>query len=154
MKKKLIMLVMIITMLFSVAVGYTASAAEGARGLGNCTVRPDDYDFTNKFIEMSNKNAKGCRFDVDKKEAKELSKNLKDVEKMVDKANKQILKLVREAQKSENPDIDELVEITNSIAFGVIEKAASMGVAVICEYEAFEIAGQTVYIDPLRIINR
>lgn len=80
--------------------------------------------------------------------------NEKKVEMMVEATNKTILLLVKIAQLTPKNDVDTLVQATNELAFKTIQKAAELGVSVVCEYEAYEVDGQIVYIDPLRIINR
>jgi hypothetical protein len=78
----------------------------------------------------------------------------KAAEKIVETANKVIVKLVEVAQSQQDPDIDKLVALTNLISKNAINAAANLGVEVVCEYVAYEINGQIVLIDPLRIIYR
>ena len=80
--------------------------------------------------------------------------NEKKAEILVAATNRMILLLVKIAQFTPKNDVDALVQATNELAFRTIEKAAELGVIVVCEYVAFEVDGQIVYIDPLRIINR
>ncbi len=58
-----------------------------------------------------------------------------------------------DAYKLINKIIDELVKDTNKLADKMIEEAAKVGIQVVCEYVEVEIGGQTVLIDPLRVIG-
>ncbi|MFA7636302.1 MAG: hypothetical protein WCX81_00910 [Monoglobales bacterium] len=81
-------------------------------------------------------------------------KDYAKAEKTVEKANEKILKMVEKEMDAKKLDLDKLVEKTNDEAFKAIEKCAKMGIEVICEYKVFEIQGNIVYIDPLRVVRR
>lgn len=74
-----------------------------------------------------------------------VEKAINEVEK-VDASNNKVDKLI-------NKIIDELVKDTNKLADKMIKEAAKVGIQVVCEYVEVEIGGQTVLIDPLRIIG-
>ena len=83
-------------------------------------------------------------------------------EKEVDYANKtltgdelqfEIDALLIERNANINAIIQELIDVTNAVAFEMFQSAAEQGVTVICELVPVEIGGQTVMIDPIRIIG-
>lgn len=76
------------------------------------------------------------------------------VQRMVEKTNNRIQKLVDRAIADENADLDKLVKKTNALALRTIRVAEILGIEVVCEYKAYEIHGVTVYIDPLIVIKR
>ncbi|QVK19918.1 hypothetical protein KHQ82_06165 [Mycoplasmatota bacterium] len=84
----------------------------------------------------------------DYKEAKEISKE----------ANLEIKNLVIEAKElaEEYPEytediIQNLVVVTNEIAYSAIEAIKELGFVAVCEYKTYIIGGQEVEIDPLRV---
>lgn len=84
-------------------------------------------------------------------------KNCSDVqfaqlERMVDKANKQIAQAVKRAQNTPFDDVAELLAFVDGIVAEVMSFADSIGAIVTCEYTTYIIDGQTVLIDPLRVI--
>ena len=84
------------------------------------------------------------------------SKELKDYEKLVavvESANNKIEKCVLTAIRSEKDDVDKLLAKVDKIVAYIMRKAEAAGYEVICEYTAYEIDGQTVLIDPLRVVN-
>lgn len=76
------------------------------------------------------------------------------VQRMVDETNAKIEALVYKAMLEKKPNIDKLVAQTNALAALTIKVAASLGIEVNCEYQAYVINGVTVYIDPLIVIKR
>ncbi|MDD4164412.1 MAG: hypothetical protein PHD66_04205 [Eubacteriales bacterium] len=76
------------------------------------------------------------------------------VQKLVDSTNMRIENLVQRAMNEQNPDIDKLVAKTEALAAITINISAKLGIEVVCEYKAYEINGQIVYIDPLIVIKR
>lgn len=72
--------------------------------------------------------------------------------KMVDKANDKILKAVQKAQETPYDDINELLATVDAIVANVMSYANSIGALVVCEYTSYQIDGQNVLVDPLRII--
>ena len=79
--------------------------------------------------------------------------NEKAVKTAVKEANKEIKKAVKAAQKSEEDDVDELLAKVDEIANATFEYADSLGVEVECSYTYYEVDGQNVAIDPLKVIN-
>jgi hypothetical protein len=77
---------------------------------------------------------------------------LKKLEKMVDKANREIEKAVTKAQRTPEDDVAELLAKIDAIVADLTIYAASVGYAVACEYTEYYIDGQYVLIDPLRVI--
>ena len=73
--------------------------------------------------------------------------------RMVDKANEKILKAVQKAQATPYDDVDELLATVEAIVAGVMDYANSIGGVVVCEYTTYYIDGQSVLIDPLRVIR-
>lgn len=49
--------------------------------------------------------------------------------------------------------IDDLVEETNELSAKTIEKAAELGITVICTWQYVEIGGVGVWIDPLHVVG-
>ncbi len=80
-------------------------------------------------------------------------KELKNLQKMVDKANREIEKLVRTAQKTPYDDIAWLQSEVAKVTAPVFAYAASIGAQVECTYTTYFIDGQYVDVDPLRVIN-
>ena len=62
-------------------------------------------------------------------------------------------KCVLTAIRSEKDDVDKLLAKVDKIVAYIMRKAETAGYEVICEYTAYEIDGQTVLIDPLRVVN-
>lgn len=133
--KKLLVMLLALVMVFSCSVTTFAKADDPGNFVEKANSQVEAYIQTVTVDDVSEK-------DYDK------------AEKMVAKANEQILKMVDKAMSAKNLKIDKLVEKTNDIAFKVIEKAAKMGIVVECEYVAYEIQGYIVYIDPLRVVRR
>ena len=82
----------------------------------------------------------------------ETATQLKKLEKMVDKANDEIARAVAKAQRTPENDVAELLANIDQIVAEVSAYAASIGYGLTCDYETYEIDGQIVLIDPLRII--
>ncbi len=74
------------------------------------------------------------------------------LEKMVDKANADIVKAVEKAQRTPYDDVDELLATVDEIVAKVMDYANSIGGLVVCEYTTYFVDGQYVLVDPLRII--
>jgi hypothetical protein len=84
------------------------------------------------------------------------SDDLKEYDKLVaivDAANLKIEKCVETAIRSEKDDVEKLLEKVDNIVAYVMNKADAAGYEVECIYEPYEIDGQTVLIDPLRVVN-
>ena len=77
----------------------------------------------------------------------------KVLERMVDQANKQIAREVKIAQRTPWNDVPQLLASVDTIVAGVKAYANSIGAVVVCEYTSYYIDGQTVMVDPLRIIR-
>lgn len=72
---------------------------------------------------------------------------------MVDAANLQVLALVKVAQATPYDDVDWLVASTDAVVAPVFAYAKLIGAEVECVYIEYEVDGQTVLIDPLKVIN-
>ena len=72
---------------------------------------------------------------------------------MVDAANLAIEVAVRLAQLTPYNDIAQLQVAVACITAPVFLYAEKIGAEVVCEYTAYKIDGQTVLIDPLRVVN-
>ena len=80
------------------------------------------------------------------------SSDFAKLERMVEKANKQIAQAVKKAQNTPFDDVAELLAYVDSVVAEVMSYANSVGATVVCEYTAYVVDGQTVMIDPLRVI--
>lgn len=110
------------------------------------------------LAEKANKPGKGIHHEQkikpeQKHQDKQQEKELKKLQQMVDKANRDIEKAVRHAQKTPHNDIDELQRKVARITAPVFAYAASIGAQVECTYTTYFIDGQYVDVDPLRVIN-
>lgn len=75
------------------------------------------------------------------------------LDRMVNQANKQIERAVKIAQFTPWNDVPQLMATVDTIIAGVMAYARTIGAVVVCEYTTYYIDGQTVLIDPLRIIR-
>ena len=71
---------------------------------------------------------------------------------MVERTNRQIELAVKVAQITPWNDVPQLLEFVSSSVADVMAYANSIGAIVVCEYTTYYIDGQSVLIDPLRII--
>lgn len=90
---------------------------------------------------------------ITEKVDKQADKQLKKLQQMVDKANRDIEKAVRTAQRTPHDDIDWLQAKVAAITGPVFAYAESIGAVVECSYTTYYIDGQYVDVDPLRVIN-
>ena len=74
------------------------------------------------------------------------------LERMVEKANKQIAQAVKKAQNTPFDDVAQMQAYVDGVVANVLSYANSIGASVVCEYTAYVVDGQTVMIDPLRVI--
>lgn len=145
--KKFSALSITLVLIISMVSGFSVVAANDNNGANSFAVRV--------FVDKANNEVRASRANNNSLGNPIAAANKALVaEKLVVNANEKILSMVEKAMKSKNPDLDKLVRDTNAIAFRTIEAAAKFGVIVVCEYQAFEINGQTVLIDPLKIISR
>lgn len=72
---------------------------------------------------------------------------------MVDKANEKIESYVEHAQETEKNDIDWLQKKVDNVVEPVMKYAEKIGATVECEMTEYKIDGQTVLVDPLKVIN-
>lgn len=81
---------------------------------------------------------------------------------IVNQANQRIEQIVRQsckmAEKADSPAevrciIASMLLRTSAVSKTAQAAAALFGVKTICEYEAVEIGGQTIYVDPLRVVR-
>ena len=110
---------------------------------------------TRIFVDKANNQIKGCQGNYSYSGGERAdARNRLAAQRLVDSANDRIMDMVERTMNSQNPDLDKLVRNTNAIALRTIDTVAKLGVTVVCEYQAFEINGQIVLIDPLKIISR
>lgn len=72
---------------------------------------------------------------------------------MVESANIAIEIAVRVAQLTPYNDVALLLYTVDCIADNVMDYAEEIGAEVVCEYTEYVVDGQTVLVDPLRVIN-
>ena len=72
---------------------------------------------------------------------------------MVDQANRQIDLLVRKAQRTPYNDVPQLLWQVDLIVKNTFAYADSIGAVLECEYVEYWIDGQSVLIDPIRIVR-
>jgi len=77
----------------------------------------------------------------------------KALERMVAQTNRQIALAVKIAQLTPWNDVAQLQATVDKLVAGVMAYANSIGAVVVCEYTSYYIDGQTVLIDPLRVIR-
>ena len=76
----------------------------------------------------------------------------KRLELMVERTNRQIELAVKFAQITPWNDVPKLLAFVDSSVAEVMAYAKSIGAVVVCEYTTYYIDGQSVLIDPLRVI--
>lgn len=81
------------------------------------------------------------------------SKNLAKAEKIVAQANRKIDLWVAHAQHTAKNDVPQLLVKIDRLVEQTRRQVNQLGFDLQCEYVAYEIDGQTVLIDPLRVIN-
>lgn len=104
---------------------------------------------TNELINKQVQNAiVECNQQIDTYQSK-----LEELDKSQDAAvNQQDIKALKDAlDQNINAIIDNLVTMTNREAQNMIDRAAKAGVTVECKLVKYEIGGQQVWIDPLRV---
>lgn len=72
---------------------------------------------------------------------------------MVAIANATIESLVKIAQLTPYDDVAWLLSMVDAIVNPIFAYAASIGATVACEYVEYQIDGQSVLIDPIRVVN-
>jgi hypothetical protein len=72
---------------------------------------------------------------------------------MVEAANLTIKGLVKAAQYTPYNDVALLLLAVDCVVAPVFAYGEKIGVEVVCEYTEYEIDGQVVLVDPLRVIN-
>lgn len=72
---------------------------------------------------------------------------------MVEAANLTIKGLVKAAQYTPYNDVALLLLAVDCVVAPVFAYGEKIGVEVVCEYTEYEIDGQAVLVDPLRVIN-
>lgn len=72
---------------------------------------------------------------------------------MVDDANNRIQLAVINAQNTPEDDVAELLALVDEIIAEVTAYADSIGAELACEYTEYVVDGQTVLIDPIRVVN-
>ena len=80
-------------------------------------------------------------------------KEMQTLCEMVDAANATIELAVKIAQKTPYNDVKLLLKTVDAIANGVFSYAEHIGAEVVCEYTEYVVDGQTLLIDPIRVIN-
>lgn len=74
--------------------------------------------------------------------------------KMVDWTNAKIDQQIAMAQRSPKDDVAQLMIQCDFLVANAVYWANDTGYELECIYEPYEVDGQTVYIDPLRVVNR
>ena len=76
---------------------------------------------------------------------------------MVDSANAQVQGLIRVAQLTPYDDTEWLLwsvdQVNRPVLLYAQRVSANTGLTVRCEYEPYDVDGQILWIDPLRVIN-
>ena len=80
-------------------------------------------------------------------------KEMDKLYQMIDQANEKIEGYIEHAQATEKNDIDWLQRKVDKVVTDVKEYGEKIGVTVECEMVDYEIDGQIVSIDPLKVIN-
>lgn len=98
--------------------------------------------------------ASACSFDYDAYQ-KELQ--TKTLYLMVDSANAQVQRLIKIAQLTPYDDTQWLLwsvdQVNRPVLLYAKRVSANTGLTVKCEYEPYDVDGQILWIDPLRVIN-
>jgi len=79
---------------------------------------------------------------------------LAKMQALVEDANARIEELVVKAQNSKKDDVAKLLRQVESIVSQVMKKAAKNGFEIECDYVTCIVDGQSVLIDPLRVVIR
>jgi hypothetical protein len=79
---------------------------------------------------------------------------LAKMEALVEDANARIEELVVKAQESQKDDVAKLLRQVEGIVSKVMKKAAENGFEIECDYVTRIVDGQSVLIDPLRVVIR
>jgi len=110
-----------------------------------------DLDEVIKLVEKTNL-----------KIAAEIDKAIIDADKLQEKYLKDMAKakdeyvanqLTKEYEEDLANLINDLVEETNDLSAKTIDKAAELGVTVVCTWQYVEIGGVGVWIDPLHVVG-
>jgi hypothetical protein len=80
-------------------------------------------------------------------------KDLAKAEKFVADANAQIEAFVTRAQRTPKEDVGLLLEQIGRVVERTVRQVTRLGFGITCEYVTFEIDGQTVLVDPLKVVN-
>lgn len=144
--KKLSALGVTLALIVTMVSGFSTFAYSSDCGRGSAT---------RAFVYSANNQIRGCQGNYSHSgDERADARKILMAQRLVDSANDRILDMVERTMNSQNPDLDKLVSCTNAIALRTIDAAAKLGVTVVCEYQTFEINGQIVLIDPLKIISR
>jgi phosphate uptake regulator len=81
------------------------------------------------------------------------AKNLVKAERIVAQANEKIEDLVAHAQRTKKDDVAKLLDQVDKLVEKTTKQVAKLGYEVACTYTAYVVDGQTVLIDPLRVIQ-
>ena len=81
------------------------------------------------------------------------AKELAQLQKKVDQANRKIESMIEHAQRTPKDDVDKLLEQVSRTVDSVMRYADQIGATVVCEYETYFIDGRYVEIEPLRVVN-
>ncbi|HPE15943.1 MAG TPA: hypothetical protein PK597_03200 [Oscillospiraceae bacterium] len=80
-------------------------------------------------------------------------KDLAKAEKFVADANAQIEAFVARAQRTPKEDIGLLLAQIDRVVDRTVRQVTRLGFGVACEYVTYEVDGQTVLVDPLKVVN-
>ena len=91
---------------------------------------------------------------ADKSAVSKDDKNLIKAEEIVLTANDKIEDFVAHAQKTTKDDVAKLLAQVEKFVDQTAKQVEKLGYGVECTYTAYVVDGQTVLIDPLRVVNR
>jgi len=81
------------------------------------------------------------------------AKNLAKAERIVAQANEKIEDLVAHAQSTKKDDVAKLLDQVDKLVEKTRKQVAKLGYEVECTYTEYVVDGQTILIDPLRVIQ-
>lgn len=81
------------------------------------------------------------------------AKNLAKAERIVAQANEKIEDLVAHAQSTKKDDVAKLLDQVDKLVEKTTKQVAKLGYEVECTYTEYVVDGQTILIDPLRVIQ-
>lgn len=99
------------------------------------------------FVSAKNNNTTGAQKKLSLDEKYELA------EQIVEDANDEIDEVVAYCISTEENDSQYAVKESDKIAKKAIQNGKKIGITIVCEYEEVVIDGETVLIDPIKVIR-